>query len=266
VALALDFDGVICNSLREVLVVALEAYERIADDPRLVQEVRTRRGGRSWFDYPIEDDPVFAPFVELLPLGNRAEDFGIACLAIESGRVPSTQHEYDALFDTVEEGWRRLYHDLFYDQRERLRDADLEGWMALHRDYPPITELLQRRSGDVELAIATAKDGRSVRLVLDRFGLGSLFPPDRLLDKDLGRSKAVHLQELAGRLAVDPDSITFVDDKVNHLVSVAPLGVRPVLAEWGYNGDRERRIAADHGFSIATLDTVEAILFDGAGT
>lgn len=261
--LALDFDGVICSSIREVLVVALEAYDRIEDGSELVRTVRARRGDRPWHDSPLDRDPVFAPFVELLPLGNRAEDFGAACLAVERDLDVADQDAYDRLFASLDEGWKRRYHELFYAERERLRDADPDGWLALHHDYPPFTELLQRRAGDAELAIATAKDGRSVRLLLERFGLAALFPPDRVLDKDTGRSKTVHLSALADRLGVDPASITFVDDKVNHLVDVAPLGVRPVLAGWGYNAERERREARSRGFAVATLGTAEAVLLDG---
>ena len=57
--------------------------------------------------------------------------------------------------------------------------------------------------------------------------------------------------------------ITFVDDKVNHLDAVAPLGVRCALAAWGYNGPREHRLARSHGHLLCTLDDVEAQLFEG---
>jgi hypothetical protein len=52
-----------------------------------------------------------------------------------------------------------------------------------------------------------------------------------------------------------------VDDKVNHLESVAELGVRCALAAWGYNGPREQRRARDCGFPVLTLGDVEAQLF-----
>ena len=44
-------------------------------------------------------------------------------------------------------------------------------------------------------------------------------------------------------LGTEYAELTFVDDKLNHLETVAPLGVRCVLAAWGYNGERERRAA-----------------------
>jgi hypothetical protein len=56
-------------------------------------------------------------------------------------------------------------------------------------------------------------------------------------------------------------AITFVDDKLNHLEKVRPLGVRPVLATWGYNTPREHRLARERGIPIATLTTAAAELF-----
>jgi len=58
-------------------------------------------------------------------------------------------------------------------------------------------------------------------------------------------------------------AITFVDDKVNHLQRAAGLGVRPVLAGWGFNTVREHSLASSLGFEIAHLSTAEATLFKG---
>jgi hypothetical protein len=57
--------------------------------------------------------------------------------------------------------------------------------------------------------------------------------------------------------------MTFVDDKVNHLDSVAPLGVRCALATWGYNGAREQERAIRRKYLMLTLENVESRLFDG---
>ena len=56
--------------------------------------------------------------------------------------------------------------------------------------------------------------------------------------------------------------LVFVDDKVNHLDSVAALGVRCALAAWGYNGPREQLLARSRGYDVLTLDDAESRLFD----
>jgi phosphoglycolate phosphatase-like HAD superfamily hydrolase len=116
----------------------------------------------------------------------------------------------------------------------------------------------------VALAIATAKDRRSVRLLLEEHGLDDLFPDERLMDKETGHSKTAHLQHLQAALQIAFPDMTFVDDKVNHLDTVAPLGVRCALAGWGYNGRREHELAEQRGYVVCSLDNAEQRLFGGA--
>jgi phosphoglycolate phosphatase-like HAD superfamily hydrolase len=111
-------------------------------------------------------------------------------------------------------------------------------------------------------AILTAKDGASVARLLASYGVAELVQ-GRVLDKETGVHKTHHLTALIGRLGVEPETITFVDDKVNHLERVAHLGVRCVLAGWGFNGPREHARAASLGFEVASLDSAETILLGG---
>ncbi len=134
------------------------------------------------------------------------------------------------------------------------------------RPYESFLALLRRRKGEVAYAIATSKDRRSVDLLLDSYEARELFPPERILDKETGPDKAAHLRRLGEMLALPPQEMTFVDDKVNHLDAVAPLGVRCALAGWGYNGCREHELARERGYPVLTLETAEATLFGSATT
>ncbi len=263
--LALDFDGVICSSLREVLLVAVRTWaEREPTEP-LPEPLGELAEDRE-IDWPrIEASEGFATFRGLLPLGNRAEDFGVALRSIAEGWRIDDQATYDAAFHRQDAAWLEAFHREFYRQRSRMRETDLASWLALHRAYEPFLDLLRRHRGGVSLAIATAKDRRSVELLLESFGALDMFGPGSVLDKDTGVDKSAHMRVLIRRLDVEPGDVTFVDDKVNHLERVATVGVRPVLAAWGFNGSRERRRARELGFSVATLDTAENTLFGGGG-
>jgi len=120
---------------------------------------------------------------------------------------------------------------------------------------------LTRRAADTRLAIATAKDRSSVLALLRAYGIEALFDPDDVLDKETGVSKTAHLERLRRRHGVDFAEITFLDDKVNHLDDAARLGVRCGLARWGYNGEREERLARARGYLVCRLDDVERQLF-----
>jgi phosphoglycolate phosphatase-like HAD superfamily hydrolase len=253
--LVLDFDGVVADSAPEAFVVALRTHCALEPGSRL-QPVLARLDPRR-----PQADPLFAAFLELMPLGNRAEDYGVALAALEAGVALPDQARYDAFKAARDPGRLRAFHKRFYQVRAEWERADRAGWLALLPPYPAFLEILRRRAGEVELAIATAKDRHSVRELLDHYGVAALFGPDRVLDKETGVSKRAHLEHLQRELGVAFPELTFLEDKVNHLESVAPLGVRCALAAWGYNGPREHARARELGYLVCSLDDVEARLF-----
>jgi phosphoglycolate phosphatase-like HAD superfamily hydrolase len=205
--------------------------------------------------------PRYAAFLELMPLGNRAEDYGVILAAIEAGAPVPDQAAYDAWRGRLDREWLRTFHKTFYRVRAALAQADPAGWEALLPPYPRLPAILRRRSGEVLLAIATAKDRRSVAKLLRSYGIEDLFPEGRVLDKETGISKADHLARLHAELGIPYAEMAFLEDKVNHLDAVAPLGVGCVLAAWGYNGEREHRHARARGYLVCTLDDVDEKLF-----
>jgi phosphoglycolate phosphatase-like HAD superfamily hydrolase len=242
--LALDFDGVISDSAGEAFVVALRTYRELRPETVL-----------------RESDALYAGFLEHMPLGNRAEDYGVILRALEVQAPLPDQAAYDRFRDALDPAWLRDFHKRFYRVRAALSRAEPERWLALMGPYPPLLELLRRRAGDTELAIATAKDRRSVRALLAAYGVADLFPEGRVLDKETGVSKSAHMEHLQRELGLAFEEITFIDDKVNHLDAVAPLGVRCGLAAWGYNGPREVALARERGYLVLELGNAEEQLF-----
>jgi phosphoglycolate phosphatase-like HAD superfamily hydrolase len=247
--LVLDFDGVIADSGREAFAVARATYLGLRPGSRL------REG---------DDESLYAAFVALMPLGNRAEDFGVALAAIDAGVALPDQVAYDAFYAAQDAGWRRAFHERFYVVRAEFSRSDVARWLSLLPPYPRFLEILRRRAGSCRYAIATAKDRRSVGALLDAYGAADLFAPELVLDKETGVTKVAHHEHLARLCGVAYREMTFVDDKVNHLDAVGALGVRCALSAWGYNGPREYALARAHGHRVCTLDDVEAQLF-GAG-
>ena len=245
-ALVLDFDGVVSDSAPEAFRVALRTY--------------TERNPNSSLG-AMAKAALYRAFLELMPLGNRAEDFGVALAAIEAGRELPDQAAYDAFYRERDRAELRAFHRRFYKVRAAFAREAPEEWRALLAPYPKFLATLRRRAHEVELAIATAKDRHSVRELLEGYGIDDLFPEDRVLDKETGVSKAVHLTHLKQNLGLEYPEMTFVDDKVNHLDVVAPLGVRCALACWGYNGPREHALARARGYVVCALDDVERKLF-----
>jgi len=259
--LALDFDGVISNSAPEAFVVAMRTWAAVRSESRSSALAESLSGDRAPPLASVRRHPYFAAFLELMPLGNRAEDYAVALGAIEEGRDLPDQAAYDAYRAQFDEGWLRDYHARFYGVREQLAKSDSDGWHRLMAPYAGFVDVIRRRANDVELCIATAKDRGSVRRLLGFYAIRDLFSEDLVLDKETGVTKTAHLLHLQRHFGCRFDEMTFIDDKVSHLDSVARLGVRCALACWGFNGEREARIARDAGHLVCTLENVESQIF-----
>jgi len=261
--LALDFDGVLCDSSREVFVVAVDTYAALEPDSALLGQLLPLRDDAADGGYEHMETEIYKRFRDLLPLGNRAEDFGVSLRAIESDAAIGDQEAYDAFYREIGQPWLDRFHRRFYECRGGLREGDVRRWLRLHLPFPGLADTLRRHKERTLPAVATAKDARSVRLLLDELGFDNVFDAELILDKESGVEKTHHLRVLHERTGAEFEDITFVDDKVNHLVRVAELGVRPVLAGWGFNTDREHVLAHQLGFEVADLDTADDVLFKG---
>ena len=134
--LVLDFDGVISDSAREAFVVARRTF----------LELRPESALRA-------DDPgaVYAGFLELMPLGNRAEDYATALAAVERGERLPDQPAYDAFRARQDPEWLRAFHRRFYAVRASFATGEPDGWRRLLRPYPDFLAILHRRAGPVAL-------------------------------------------------------------------------------------------------------------------
>ena len=259
--LALDFDGVISDSAPEAFVVAVRTYLALRGDSRLKAGCEPLLSGGVPDVASIDADALYSGFLDLMPLGNRAEDYAVVLSALDERRAIRDQAEYDAFRSELDVTWLREFHRLFYQKRAALARSDPARWYALMRPYPEVIAALRRRHRGVALAVTTAKDRRSVGDLLRHYGIDDLFAPDRILDKETGVRKSAHFEHLHSALGVAYPRIAFVDDKVNHLDDVTRLGVRCGLAAWGYNGAREITHARARGHLVLTLADFEAQLF-----
>jgi phosphoglycolate phosphatase-like HAD superfamily hydrolase len=254
-ALALDFDGVISDSAREAFVVALRTHCTL-EPGSLLSPLAARVTPEN-----LDAEPLYSRFIEIMALGNRAEDYEVSLRALEVREPIPDQASYDTFKAGLDADGLRRFHKAFYRVRAQWATADPAGWLSAMAPYPRFVEVLRRRGGELNLAIATSKDRRSARELLVHYGVADLFPEHRVLDKETGVSKRSHLELLRDEFGTRFEDMTFVDDKVNHLVDVAPLGVRCVLAAWGYNGEREHVLARARGFVVCPLEAAERVLF-----
>ena len=129
--LALDFDGVISDSAPESFLVAVRTFRELRPAGRLDAELaRIAQGGgdRAPAREEVSAHPLYAAFLELMPLGNRAEDYGVILAALEAGARIADQAGYDAWRDGLDREYARGpgYASIVVGRRlARRRWADL---------------------------------------------------------------------------------------------------------------------------------------------
>ncbi|MEW6281139.1 MAG: HAD family hydrolase [Candidatus Eremiobacterota bacterium] len=230
--LALDFDGVLWDSVGECYVVAREAWRQLTGEEPPDCEAAFRSG--RWLAR------VGGDFQVLLALAAQDPSRDLTGLGREE-------------FERLKAGIPARFTELFYAERVRMRDTEPERWAALQGPYPAVLEelpALRRAFGG--LAIATTKDAASVRALLASCGLDC-----PVLGREFGTHKPEQILHLCQEWGTTPQSVVFVDDLLDNLEPVRRTGAAVALAGWGYNTPAERRAAERAGIPVLQPGRVE---------
>ncbi|MEM6610995.1 MAG: HAD hydrolase-like protein [Cyanobacteria bacterium P01_C01_bin.72] len=242
--LALDFDGVVCDGLREYFASTKKAYQQI-------------------WSAEVSDD--LAPsFYRLRPVIETGWEMPILLRALASGIS-----EADILADFAQISQKivqaeGLEKQTVVNQLDGVRDkwikSDLDGWLALHRFYPGIIEQLGKIiTSQVKLYIVTTKEGRFAQQLLQQQGIN--LPVEQIIGKESKRPKYETLRIIRDQhqqpgLQLE---LTFVEDRLKALQQVDQQQdlqfVKLFLADWGYNLESDRLVAAqDARINLLSLE------------
>ena len=231
--LALDFDGVLCDGMREYVESAWRACRRLGVGAP-----------------PEPPAGLFESFARLRPLVESGWEMTAVVHALHAGASPQA----------LEQNWRpeAWLADLPATREaataalDRVRDewiaADERGWLESHRFYPGVVERLRGLvAGPVAVHVITTKEGRFARQLLRRQGVE--LPAGRVLGKEARRPKRATLRELVA--GGDAARMWFVEDRLATLRDVtaepALAGASLFLAAWGYNTPKDREAAGRDG-------------------
>ncbi len=230
--LALDFDGVLCDGMREYFETAWRAYRRLR--PSVAPE--PARG-------------LFDSFARLRALVESGWEMPLVIHALLAGA-----DESELLSGWRPEAWLSelgVPRDTIAAELDSVRDewiaADEAGWLDHHRFYPGVIERVRRvAGGPTRVAVVTTKEGRFALKLLRRQGVP--LDPEDVSGKEARRPKREILKALVARHAAgDAARLWFVEDRLKTLEDAArdPAldGAGLFLAEWGYNTPADREAA-----------------------
>ncbi len=218
--LALDFDGVICDSLDECLLTAYNAYQK-------------ERGVLSFLDSVNDIDMKLRnAFQRWRYLVRPAGEYGLLLDVLLHGEPTLLPQNFEERRQS-EVARIAKFERLFFQTRRELRQRSLEKWSGLHRLYSEFREYWPSvKKGFEQHYIVTTKDMTSVLYFNDKWRLG--FKREHIFTKDNSAAKANSVACIASENGIGCESVVFVDDHPDHLSDVAPTNAVCCWAAWGY--------------------------------
>lgn len=235
--LALDFDGVICDSAPENAATAWLCCcrlwpERFSGPPPREQVERFCRELRPYMETGYQSIVQ----TEGLWRGESLE-------RLTTGFGESLAELVERLGVSIP----RL-KELFGGERDRWLQEDEAGWLGYNRFYPGAAEALRRLLSRCQVRILTTKEERFVLRLMEREGVP--FPPEEVFGLGRIRNKETTLEEWSRE-----GEVVFVEDRLATLERVEGVAalkeVRLGFATWGYaTGEHRRKAAQDHRLKI----------------
>ena len=223
--LALDFDGVVCDTVREAGRSAWEVIRPLrgagngAIPPEAMEAfVRLRPAVESGWEFPV----VLWSILDGVPEAALLAEFQGKWRQVALERIGLTPQELGARFDTA---------------RDQAIAHDLDGWLAGQGLYPGMAARLNATLGQgPRVYIITTKGGRFAHKLLEVNGVS--FPLDRVWGREQQRPKPELLRVLRKQESADFRDIWFVEDRLKTLQAVTQepdlRDVGLFLAAWGY--------------------------------
>lgn len=229
--LALDFDGVIWDSVGECFVMARRAYQEIHQRAYASSDEAFRAG--RWLVRTGGDFLLVLELAHALPPEELLRYSKSAFQAARVARAEELSH----------------FEKVFYRLRLECREQHFQEWTSFQQPYAGfLAQYPELKQAFRATVLCTTKDEASARGLLASGGL----------EMDIwGREKGVHkgdqIRSLCAQFNQAPERIVFIDDLLENLEQVHPCGCRCLLADWGYNTPAEQQLARQAGYRVVSL-------------
>lgn len=238
--LALDFDGVICDSIHECLVVSHNAFMAYSGhrhqitNPDALETAQVQR------------------FTALRHFIRTGEDYLFIHMAMQQGVDIQSQEAFDH-FTLPHATNRSTFRACFYEARTRLFENHHAQWLRLNPLYPGVREALLKTPHLERILIISTKRDDFIKAILQGHGIS--FPAGQIFYASAGQTKREIIDQWLYTHHRPLHQFHFIDDQIDTLLTLQSLGVHCTLAGWGYNALPQRILASEHGIQVFSLET-----------
>ncbi len=236
--LALDFDGVIADSIDECLVVSHNAFLEYHGSGQKLKNINE-----------IEKEKIDA-FRRLRNFIRSGEDYVFIQLALHNRNQLTNQNDFDG-FLAKNKHLKPTFFNLFYQEREIFSSDQNHVWIQLNPLYPGIKTFLAHYQYKENLFIITTKKIEYVHKILKSHDIR--LKENNCLHAHGQQTKLKIIKNLLDKYEISADHFYFIDDQIDTLINVKQAEVQCLLAQWGYNNPEQWERAKYAGVSLLTL-------------
>ncbi len=208
--LALDFDGVIANNVREYVILSLATYRKaggkIKNTKKAVKILRANR-----------------PYVK-----NAGDSFLILTLSEEGKRVNLKEIKKNSVRFKNE---MKEFREEFFRLRKKLM-KNKKKWLSLYKIFRQIKKPLIKISKSHGIFVATTRDRNSAYCIIRRFGIP--IKKGNVISREISEDKAEQMRHICKKVGCRPSDILFLDDSIENLKAVRKIGTKTAMASWGF--------------------------------
>lgn len=251
--LALDFDGVICDSAGECLFTSYSYYAPIAGlapAPHLDEISESLR----------------KKFYRIRPFIRDGKDYMLILYFITKGIPIEIQEDFDQgslehlnrVCQEVGAADAKELEEFFQRQRRDIRARDETAWLGLNPLYRKLEEgLLACQDLFDQIYVTTSKPTDAVVKILAHHRIplpeNHIYGYDKV-QKDRGKNG--HLNKVRELTKAPFEKIHLVDDQISHLKAARQLGANCYHAGWGYTTEQQQEEANAAGITSLNQETM----------
>ncbi|MBU0712043.1 HAD hydrolase-like protein [bacterium] len=236
--LALDFDGVVVDSIEECLVVGYNALAIQQGKPDRISQLDEL------------DSDIIHEARRIRNFIRHGQDYVYIHYALQQKISIENQQDFDR-FMTEHESLNSEFRKHFYTERARFFNDEPETWLALNPFYPGIQEFLEKYQPKDQLYIITTKLKENVEVIINAAKID--IASKNILSADQKMSKPLIIEQLLCDNQLNPSAFHFIDDQVDTLIQAKTTGVNLYLAGWGYNNKDQKIKSRNEQLCVLTL-------------
>ena len=236
--IALDFDGVIVNSVNECLLVGYYAYQKFAEPSIKLKSIENLS------DSELKLLTSYRPFVL------SGEDYVFISMALELNHHFKNQSDYDKFkLENIE--YARQFYKMFQNERSNLLNTNRKLWFKLNEFFIGMESFMRINCSSDNLIIISTKPKIFIIEILKNHNIN--FDEQRIFHASNVDTKKDIIRRFLSDNSIEPNNFFFIDDQISTLKDVKSLAINCFLAEWGYNTKIEAVDAVKNHIPVITI-------------